>query len=181
MAVATEQNVGRVVQVIGPVIDIEFEVGQLPAIYNAVQIASDEGSAPKVDHRRGGRAAPRREPRAHRGDGADRRHGARHEGGRPRRADHRAGRPGTLGRVLNVLGGPVDFPGPTGGVGRALADPSPGAEPRGAIHRAQDVRDRHQGRRPARAVSHAAARSASSAALASARRSSSRSSSTTSR
>ncbi len=29
-------NVGKVVQVIGPVVDIEFEVGKLPAIYNAI-------------------------------------------------------------------------------------------------------------------------------------------------
>ena len=37
-----EQNVGRVVQVIGPVIDVEFAVGKLPAIYNAV-VVKDEG------------------------------------------------------------------------------------------------------------------------------------------
>src|SRR5262245_61140319 len=37
---AAAQKVGRVVQVIGPVIDIEFPEG-LPAIYNAVRIVSD--------------------------------------------------------------------------------------------------------------------------------------------
>ena len=39
-----EQNVGRVVQVIGPVVDIEFPEGKLPDIYNAVKIQhkSDE-------------------------------------------------------------------------------------------------------------------------------------------
>ena len=37
-----EHNVGRVVQVIGPVLDIEFAEGKLPAIYNAV-IVKDEG------------------------------------------------------------------------------------------------------------------------------------------
>jgi F-type H+-transporting ATPase subunit beta len=32
-----EKNVGHVVQVIGPVLDIQFEEGHLPSIYNAVQ------------------------------------------------------------------------------------------------------------------------------------------------
>ncbi|HEY5907231.1 MAG TPA: F0F1 ATP synthase subunit beta, partial [Vicinamibacteria bacterium] len=34
-------NVGRVVQIIGPVVDVEFDAG-VPAIYNAVRI-EDEG------------------------------------------------------------------------------------------------------------------------------------------
>ena len=33
--------IGRVVQVIGPVLDIQFEEGHLPAIYNAVHITSE--------------------------------------------------------------------------------------------------------------------------------------------
>ena len=37
-----EQNIGRVVQVIGPVLDVEFADGKLPAIYNAVSV-KDEG------------------------------------------------------------------------------------------------------------------------------------------
>jgi F-type H+-transporting ATPase subunit beta len=37
-----EKNIGRVVAIIGPVLDIEFPAGKLPAIYNAVQI-QDEG------------------------------------------------------------------------------------------------------------------------------------------
>ncbi|MEG0004969.1 MAG: F0F1 ATP synthase subunit beta, partial [Clostridium sp.] len=32
------QNVGKVIQVIGPVIDVKFEDGQLPEIYNAVKV-----------------------------------------------------------------------------------------------------------------------------------------------
>ena len=38
-----DQNaaVGQVVQVIGPVLDIQFEPGHLPAIYNAVRITSE--------------------------------------------------------------------------------------------------------------------------------------------
>src|SRR5215472_7704058 len=36
-----EQNIGRVVQVIGPVIDVEFAEGKLPAIYNAVEVKEE--------------------------------------------------------------------------------------------------------------------------------------------
>ncbi|MFW5980408.1 MAG: F0F1 ATP synthase subunit beta [Halanaerobiaceae bacterium] len=36
-----EKNVGRVVQVIGPVVDIEFSSGELPEIYNAVNIVGN--------------------------------------------------------------------------------------------------------------------------------------------
>jgi F-type H+/Na+-transporting ATPase subunit beta len=57
----------------------------------------------------------------------------------------------TLGRVMNVLGEPVDFP------DRPVQAPSAGrftgrADARGPVDRAADVRDGHQGRRPARAV-----------------------------
>ena len=33
-----EQNIGRVVQVIGPVLDVEFEPEHLPDIYNALHL-----------------------------------------------------------------------------------------------------------------------------------------------
>src|SRR6266540_3849004 len=36
-----EQRVGRVVQVIGPVLDVEFPEGHLPAIYNAVVVKEE--------------------------------------------------------------------------------------------------------------------------------------------
>src|SRR4051794_20604957 len=38
----TEVNVGRVVQIIGPVIDVEFEPEHLPEIYNAIRVDDDE-------------------------------------------------------------------------------------------------------------------------------------------
>src|SRR5919108_1271257 len=38
MATATAPATGRVIQITGPVVDIEFPAGQLPAIYNAVEI-----------------------------------------------------------------------------------------------------------------------------------------------
>ncbi len=42
-------NKGRVVQVIGPVIDIEFNEGELPAIYNAIRIYDSELVGQKID------------------------------------------------------------------------------------------------------------------------------------
>src|SRR5919109_1218780 len=38
MATATKENVGRVVQVIGPVLDVEFEAERLPELYNALEV-----------------------------------------------------------------------------------------------------------------------------------------------
>src|SRR5678816_1017338 len=39
------EHTGRVVQVIGPVVDIQFEDGHLPDIYNALRIVSDASPA----------------------------------------------------------------------------------------------------------------------------------------
>ena len=33
-------NIGRVVQVIGPVVDVEFEIEKTPSIYNALTVSS---------------------------------------------------------------------------------------------------------------------------------------------
>jgi F-type H+-transporting ATPase subunit beta len=38
-----KQNIGKVVQVIGPVLDVEFEPEQLPELYNAVTVGPDSG------------------------------------------------------------------------------------------------------------------------------------------
>jgi F-type H+-transporting ATPase subunit beta len=47
MATATQtRNVGRIVQVIGPVLDIEFEPEKLPEIYNALEIEDATGTIP---------------------------------------------------------------------------------------------------------------------------------------
>jgi hypothetical protein len=53
-AIATEKktagtatrNVGRVVQVIGPVLDVEFEPEHLPEIYNALELEDSSGGFP---------------------------------------------------------------------------------------------------------------------------------------
>jgi F-type H+-transporting ATPase subunit beta len=107
---ATAQRVGKVVQVIGPVIDIEFPEG-LPEIYNAVRIVSDgsDGSE-KVD--------VVCEVEQHLGENRVRAVAMKPTDGMTRGMtviDTGAAikvpvGPETLGRVLNVLGEPVDFP-----------------------------------------------------------------------
>ena len=42
----TAQKIGKVVQVIGPVVDIEFEGGELPEIYNAVHVRLTSRTVP---------------------------------------------------------------------------------------------------------------------------------------
>ncbi len=44
MEIKTDQAVGRVVQIIGPVVDVEFPEGQLPEIYDALVITREDGS-----------------------------------------------------------------------------------------------------------------------------------------
>ncbi len=43
------ENVGKVLQVIGPVVDIEFPSGHLPELYNAVYIRSEEGDPRNIN------------------------------------------------------------------------------------------------------------------------------------
>jgi F-type H+/Na+-transporting ATPase subunit beta len=105
------QNVGKIVQVIGPVIDVEFEAGHLPEIYNALHVVSDgtNGSAEldviaEVEQHLGENRvrAVAMKPT----DGMQRGMAAT-DLGHP--IEVPVG-PGTLGRVMNVLGEPVDFP-----------------------------------------------------------------------
>src|SRR5262249_21260218 len=110
MAIQT-QHVGRIVQVIGPVVDVEFEAGHLPEIYNALRIKSDGagGGTPldvvcEVEQHLGENRvrAVAMKPT----DGMQR---GMKGVGRGERISVPVG-PQTLGRVLNVLGEPVDFP-----------------------------------------------------------------------
>src|SRR5437762_716935 len=107
---ATAQKAGKVVQVIGPVIDIEFPEG-LPAIYNAVRVVSDgSGGSQKID--------VVAEVEQHLGENRVRAVAMKPTDGMTRGMgviDTGAPisvpvGPETLGRVLNVLGEPVDFP-----------------------------------------------------------------------
>jgi F-type H+-transporting ATPase subunit beta len=112
MEQTTAQQTGKVVAVIGPVIDVEFESGHLPAIYNAVRIVADAGEV-------GGAAIDViAEVEQHLGENRVRAVAMEATDGMQRgmRAldlgvpiSVPVG-PETLGRVLNVLGRPVDFP-----------------------------------------------------------------------
>ena len=101
------QATGRVIQITGPVVDIEFPPGELPAIYNAVDIQRDGPPLVcEVQQHLGNnwvrcrRDDDDRRPRpGHRGArhrrsdlGAGRRGHARPRLRRPRRADRREGR-----------------------------------------------------------------------------------------
>src|SRR2546422_7736570 len=109
MTIATAQQVGRIVQIIGPVVDVEFEAGHLPAIYNALSIKSGSGAnaidiVVEVEQHLGENRvrAVAMKPT----DGLQRGMQAI-DLGEPISVP--VG-PETLGRVLNVLGEPVDFP-----------------------------------------------------------------------
>jgi F-type H+-transporting ATPase subunit beta len=113
MATATtiKQNVGRIVQIIGPVVDVEFEAGHLPAIYNALSI-----KAPAKDGREPIDVIV--EVEQHLGENRVRAVAMKATDGMQRGMSVTdLGEPisvpvgpETLGRVLNVLGEPVDFP-----------------------------------------------------------------------
>jgi F-type H+/Na+-transporting ATPase subunit beta len=105
------ENVGHIVQVIGPVIDVEFEAGHLPEIYSALRVVSDgQGGAAALD--------VIAEVEQHLGENRVRAVAMKPTDGMQRGMKatdlghpiQMPVGPGTLGRVLNVLGEPVDFP-----------------------------------------------------------------------
>jgi len=101
---------GKVIQVIGPVIDVEFGAGYLPAIYNALRISGKVQGGPAIDIVA--------EVQQHLGEGRVRAVAMKPTDGLQRGVQviDTGGPitvpvgPATLGRVLNVLGEPVDFP-----------------------------------------------------------------------
>ncbi len=106
---ADKKQVGRIVQVIGPVVDVEFEAGHLPEIYNALRIYGD-AAGEKID--------VIAEVEQHLGENRVRAVAMKATDGMQRGMSATdLGEPisvpvgpATLGRVLNVLGEPVDFP-----------------------------------------------------------------------
>jgi len=104
------EKVGKIVQVIGPVVDVEFEAGQLPEIYSALRIKSDSAETGAID--------VIAEVEQHLGENVVRTVAMKATDGLQRgmTATDQGGPismpvgPETLGRVLNVLGEPVDFP-----------------------------------------------------------------------
>jgi F-type H+-transporting ATPase subunit beta len=105
MYMADKQQVGKIVQIIGPVIDVEFEAGHLPKIYNALHIvATGIDVIAEVEQHLGENRVRAVAMKAT--DGMQRGMKAI-DLGEPITVP--VG-PETLGRVLNVLGEPVDFP-----------------------------------------------------------------------
>jgi F-type H+-transporting ATPase subunit beta len=49
MASAVTPNVGRVVQVIGPVLDVAFDAGELPELYTALRITGESDTGDRID------------------------------------------------------------------------------------------------------------------------------------
>ena len=43
------ENMGRVVQVIGPVLDVEFDAGDLPEIYNALSLKTTNEASEEIE------------------------------------------------------------------------------------------------------------------------------------
>src|SRR5438876_737019 len=104
-----EKNVGKIVQVIGPVLDVEFEAGHLPEIYHALHIKASSKEVGVID--------VIAEVEQHLGENRVRAVAMKPTDGMQRgMAVIDLGEPisvpvgpETLGRVLNVLGEPVDF------------------------------------------------------------------------
>ena len=101
-------NIGKVVQVIGPVVDVRFDAGHLPAIYNAIHIYHD--------HKAHDRQKIVVEVMQHLGDDTVRCVAMSSTDGMTRNMDAEdTGAPvsvpvgeGVLGRIFNVLGETVD-------------------------------------------------------------------------
>src|SRR5262245_16658947 len=106
----SNNKLGKIVQIIGPVLDVEFEAGHLPEIYNALRVQADTKEAGKID--------VIAEVEQHLGENRVRAVAMKPTDGMQRgMAAEDLGEPitvpvgpQTLGRVLNVLGEPVDFP-----------------------------------------------------------------------
>src|SRR5881396_3388945 len=98
-----KRNVGKVVQVIGPVLDVEFEPEQLPELYNAVTVKIDSGQLVAEVEQHIGRNQVRAVAMSST-DGIVRGMEVV-DTGQPITVP--VGKP-ALGRILNVIGEPVD-------------------------------------------------------------------------
>ncbi len=107
-------NKGRITQVIGPVVDVEFEAGKLPQIYFALKVTN-----PSIDDREWNLVL---EVAQHLGENTVRTIAMDATDGLKRGQDaldtgeqiQMPVGPKTLGRIMNVIGEPVDEAGPIG-------------------------------------------------------------------
>jgi F-type H+-transporting ATPase subunit beta len=111
-ATAKPENLGEIKQVIGPIVDVEFKAGNLPAIFNAVKVtnpaidASEWNLVLEVAQHLGDNTV--RCIAMDATDGLVRGQGAKDTGNQIQVPVGRE----TLGRIMNVIGAPVDEAGP---------------------------------------------------------------------
>ena len=137
--------VGRVTQVLGAVVDVQFD-GDLPFIQNALHTKIDDRTLVlEVAQELGERTV-----RCIAMDSTDGMVRGQEvvDTGAPITVP--VG-PETLGRIMNVIGEPIDEKGPVN-TDEALPDPPRGAVLRGAGDLRRNPGHRHQGRRPAGAL-----------------------------
>ena len=160
-AESRNENVGRIEAIQGVVIEAVFP-DKLPEINHAIKVrrpaaargeedidigaAEDEYLVCEVQQQLGRRPGPGG------GAGHHRRPGPRRRGDRHRSPDHRSGRASHAGKDLQPAGRADRPRRPAGRGRRALADPSRGPQRRGDDPDDGDLRDRHQGDRPAGAL-----------------------------
>lgn len=109
------EHIGKVVQVIGPVLDVEFDAAHLPDIYNALSLKTTNEAGHEIElvaevQQHIGRGQVRAVSMSST-DGVTRGMDVVDTGGS---ISVPVGEP-ALGRILNVLGEPVDEQGPVGG------------------------------------------------------------------
>ena len=146
VAIATPTaGVGKIVQVIGPVVDVEFSDGHLPELLNALTVEYTLGGKP---------AHLTLEVQQHLGEGWVRAVAMSLAEGLKRGNEVKdTGAPisvpvgdGVLGRIFNVLGEPTDERGPVK-FREALPDPSSCPHASRPGHQGHGARNRHQGHR----------------------------------
>jgi F-type H+-transporting ATPase subunit beta len=114
MANTRTQHKGKIVQCIGAVVDVEFPRDQMPRSTTRsswTRLGADARSA----------AAARRRRRAHHRAGLVRRPAPRHDGQQHRRAITVPVGKATLGRIMDVLGNPIDERGPVDGAAQSMS------------------------------------------------------------
>src|SRR6059036_3128200 len=150
MAVATKEttttkaakDAGKIVQIIGPVLDVQFEEGHLPQIYDALSVKRDGGGEviAEVQQHLGNNWVRAVSMAAT--DGLRRGMEAISIGGPitvPVGEE-------TLGRLFNVVGEPIDGKGPEGRAARP--HPPRSASVHGTGDPSRDLRDGDEGHRP---------------------------------
>jgi F-type H+-transporting ATPase subunit beta len=141
---------GIIRQVMGPVVDVEFPDGRLPDIFTALRTSN-----PSIDAREDNLTL---EVAQHLGENMVRCIAMdTTDGLRPRSRGANTGAPSRCrsaarcSAASSTCSAPVDELGPLDAEG-VQADPPRAARPSSSRARGRDVRDRHQGHRPARAV-----------------------------